>query len=140
MKSKLQYFILLVFTLAYALPARADFTGPPMEAIVGMFALGIVAGFFACFFLAWIFKSIVEQFIKRKRKHSWFMALFMSLFVGIILYLENSENMLYGIDDYNTRVNVFNILIVVSLIPGWVLGYLITPKKPESDKRTSNNR
>lgn len=140
MKNQLRYLVLIVFTLACVLPAHADFTGPPMEAVVGMFALGIVAGFFLCFFIAWIFKSLVEQFVKRKRKHAWFMALLMSLFVGGMLYLENSENLLYGIDDYDTRVNVFNIFIVLALIIGWILGYLITPKKPESGENIHDNR
>lgn len=44
--------LLLFFLLPAAFQARADFTGPPMEAVVAVWALGLVGGFFACALVA----------------------------------------------------------------------------------------
>ncbi|MDF3028208.1 MAG: hypothetical protein K0S23_2515 [Fluviicola sp.] len=130
MNTKLKFSILLIFLLSAVFPARADFTGPPMEAVVAVWILGLVGGFFACALAAWIVKRIVEQFTKRKRRHIWFQTTFMYLFLALFLYLEDSKHILDNFTD-ETRMNFYWTLFFLSLTLGCVIGYLITPKKKE---------
>jgi amino acid transporter len=139
MNAKLKFSILLVFLLAAVFPARADFTGPPMEAIVTLWILGLVGGFFACALLALIVKRIIEEFTKRKRRHIWFQTIFMYLFLALFLYLEDSEHILSDFTD-ETRMNLYWILFFSSLTLGCVIGYRITPKKKEMDEKTPKKK
>ncbi len=130
MKTTLKFTILLVFLLAAVFPARADFTGPPMEAVVAVWILGLVGGFFACALAALIVKRIIEEFTKHKRRHIWFQTIFMYLFLAFFLYLEDSEHILSDFSD-GTRMNLYWTFFFTSLTLGCVIGYLITPKKKE---------
>lgn len=130
MKTKLKFTILLVFLLSAVFPARADFTGPPMEAVIAVWILGLVGGFFACALAALIVKRIIEEFTKHKRRHIWFQTIFMYLFLALFLYLEDSEYILSDFSD-ETRMNLYWTFFFTSLTLGCVIGYLITPKKKE---------
>ena len=39
MNNKLKFSLLIVFILSAVFPARADFTGPPMEAVIAVWIL-----------------------------------------------------------------------------------------------------
>lgn len=128
MNIKLKFSLLLVFILSAVFPARADFTGPPMEAVVAVWILGLVGGFFTCALLALIVKRIIEEFTKQKRRHIWFQTILMYLFLALFLYLEDSEHILSDFND-ETRMNLYWTLFFLSLTLGCVIGYLITPEK-----------
>ena len=132
MKSKL--LILIPFLILTAFPARADFTGPPMEAFVAAWIAGLVGGFFVCALMALIAKRILESFTKHKRKHIWIMALFMYLFLALFLYLEDAEHILSDFNDDGLRTNLYWTFLFLSLTLGFLIGYRITPKK--TDKTT----
>lgn len=128
MNIQLKFSILAVFILSAVFPARADFTGPPMEAIVALWILGVVGGFFVCALAALIFKRILEEFTKRKRGHIWFQTIFMYLFLALFLYLEDAEHILSDFSD-ETRMNLYWTFFFLTLTLGCIIGYLITPKK-----------
>lgn len=128
MNNKLKFSLLIVFILSAVFPARADFTGPPMEAVIAVWILGVVGGFFACALAALIIKRIVEEFTRQKRRHIWFQTIFMYLFLALFLYLEDSEHILDDFSD-ETRMNFYWTFFFSSLTIGCVIGYLITPKK-----------
>lgn len=128
MNIKLKFSLLLVFMLSAVFPARADFTGPPMEAVIAVWILGVVGGFFACALAALIIKRIVEEFTRQKRRHIWFQTIFMYLFLAFFLYLEDSKHILDDFSD-ETRMNLYWTFFFSSLTIGCVMGYLITPKK-----------
>jgi hypothetical protein len=130
MNIKLKFSLLLVFILSTVFPARADFTGPAREAIMALWILGVVGGFFACALAALIIKRIVEEFTRQKRRHIWFQTIFMYLFLALFLYLEDSEHILSDFTD-ETRMNLYWTFFFSSLTIGCVIGYLITPKKEE---------
>ena len=130
MNPKFRYFVLLLFLLSGTFSARADFTGPPMEAIVAVWIAGIVGGFFACALVALIFKRIVEEFTKHKRKHIWFQTIGMYLFLALFLYLEDAKHILSDYSDEN-RMNIYWTCFFLSLASGCIIGYWITPKKTE---------
>lgn len=128
MNTKLKFSILFVFLLFAVFPARADFTGPPMEAVIAIWILGLVGSFFACALAALIVKRIVEEFTKHKRRHIWFQTIFMYLFLALFLYLEDAEHILSDFSD-ETRMNLYWTFFFTSLTLGCIIGYLITPKK-----------
>ena len=128
MNNKLKFSLLIVFILSAVFPARADFTCPPMEAVIAVWILGVVGGFFACALAALIIKRIVEEFTRQKRRHIWFQTIFMYLFLALFLYLEDSEHILDDFSD-ETRMNFYWTFFFSSLTIGCVIGYLITPKK-----------
>lgn len=130
MNTKLKFSILLIFLLVAVFPARADFTGPPKEAVIAVWILGLVGGFFACALAALIVKRIIEEFTKRKRRHIWFQTTFMYLFLALFLYLEDSEHILSDFSD-GTWMNLYWTFFFTSLTLGCVIGYLITPTKKE---------
>lgn len=130
MNPKLKHLVLLFFLLSGTFSARADFTGPPMEAIVAVWIAGVVGGFFACALLALIFKRIVEEFTKHKRRHIWFQTIGMYLFLAFFLYLEDSRHILSDFSDEN-RMNSYWALFFSSLALGCILGYWITPKRKD---------
>jgi hypothetical protein len=132
MHAKLKFIVLTLFLLSAVFPARADFTGPPMEAIVAVWILGLVGGFFVCALMALIFKRILEEFIQSKRRHIWFQTIFMYLFLGLFLYLEDSEHILSDYSD-GTRMNIYWTGVFLSLTSGCILGYVLTPKKKEQN-------
>ena len=133
MNAKFKYLVLIVFILSGTFPARADFTGPPMEAIVAVWIAGLVGGFFACAFVAWIFKGIVEEFTKSKRRHIWFQTILMYLFLAFFLYLEDARYILSDYEDQN-RTNYYWTFFFLSIALGCILGYRITPKRKDNRK------
>ena len=128
MNNKLKFSLLIVFILSAVFPARADFTGPPMEAVIAVWILGVVGGFFACALAALIIKRIIEEFTRQKRRHIWFQTIFMYLFLALFLYLEDSEHILSDFSD-ETRMNLYWTFFFLTLTLGCIIGYLITPKK-----------
>lgn len=130
---RLKSLILLLAGFLFVFPARADWNpGPPEGAVIGVVFLALVVGYFGCALFALIFKLIVEQFTKRKRRHIWFQTTLMFLFLVLVIYLENSQNLLYHYEvehGYEARAQLYLRLILLSLALGCILGYLITPKK-----------
>ncbi len=122
--------LLLFFLLPAAFQARADFTGPPMEAVVAVWALGLVGGFFACALVAFLVKQIVEAFTRKKRRHIWFQTSCMYLFLALFLYLEDSEHLLDQFDEANYS-NWYWTCFFLSLTSGWIIGNRLTPKQKD---------
>ena len=122
--------MLLVFLLSGTFSARADFTGPPMEAVVAVWIAGIVGGFFACALVALIFKRIVEEFTRHKRRHIWFQTIGMYLFLATFLYLEDAQHILSDYEDQN-RMTIYWTGFSLSLALGCITGYWITPKRKD---------
>jgi MFS family permease len=134
MNTKLKYLLLFSFILIGTFSALADFTGPPMEAVIAGWIAGIVGGFFVCALIALIFKRILEEFTKQKRRHIWFQTIFMYLFLTLFLYLEDVKHILDNYDD-KTRMNLYWTFFFSSLTLGCIIGYLITPKKQETSSK-----
>lgn len=134
MNFKFKYLVLILFILSGTFPARADFTGPPMEAIVAVWIAGLVGGFFACALFALFFKLIVEEFTQSRRRHIWFQTILMYLFLALFLYLEDSRHILDDFSD-ESRMKTYWTFFFLSIVLGCVLGYWVTPKKKNQDNR-----
>jgi hypothetical protein len=132
MKPNLRLWILLVFCLMPIL-SKADWgPGPPLEAVVATFVGVSLLVYGILTLVSLLLKRIVELFRKKKKKHIWYQALCMELLFGLILYLEDTHNLLYSFEikyGYDFRVSVFQFSIFFMLLLGWVIGYLITPTR-----------
>lgn len=132
-----KWMVFFFFLVAYVPLARADFTGPPVEAVFAVGALLTLGVYFGAAAIYSMFRFVLHHFGQRHSKHSWFQAL---LFLVTVTFLNFSdlvtdfvraftENLGEGADT-NTYIGLH---VIGFLLSGW-LGSFITPQVPKREK------
>lgn len=119
--------------------AYADFTGPPMGAIVGMGVLILVVIFLFFFALFRLVRFVQRERGKRYPKHVWFQSLLMLFLTFIITYGDFEDG--FEIKEYvslretvqtglgeNINTFIFFFLMSSAFLISGAIGSALTPK------------
>lgn len=123
----------IAFT-AMAFPAFADGSVMPGYAYLGLALLIAVIGLSIAFALTKIFRPLLEKLRGERKKHIWWMLLLTFATPALYMYLEDSHHLLYDVESaygYDIKHTVHSVLIIVSVVVGFIIGYYITPKEEQ---------
>lgn len=123
-------FILVM--ICFPLTVSADGHTIPPIAVYGAIAGFLFGGLAISFVISFLLRTILEIILAEKRKHIWWMVLLTFLFPSLVIFAEEEYQLLYQIElnySYELRRTFYWFLLILSLLLGFIIGFLSTPKK-----------
>lgn len=123
----------IIAMLLVTFVARADFSPGPPEEVVLMFLVGAaIVIFFLSALLFWGLNKMIYRFVSKRIKFPWVQSL---INVFLIWLLVSDSALETYIEEYGwehgpeSRKYVWILLISVSILVSWGVGFLIAPRR-----------
>jgi hypothetical protein len=135
MKKLIPLFLFLFISFAL----RADYYGGPTGIQVDLIVAGLaLVLFFLCCLVYWGLNSLLSRFVAKKIGFPWVQSLLSVGLVSLLITSDLTWSFLWRIEitrGSEARDNMYILLISACFILGWLVGFVVSPRRKEEGAR-----